>query len=66
MLHRVGLSAHEARHVRPAFEVRALLLNIVAEGEVRRREAAGEDLEEKPPINPPDTPAPAWVDELPT
>lgn len=54
---------HEARHVRAGWEVKALLMNVIAEAELQRSEAERSDNE---PYNPPDTPAPAWVDELDT
>lgn len=50
----------EAYENRPSWEVETLLLNEVAMLEARR-----EDSEEKEPINPDDTPAPAWVGQLP-
>lgn len=63
LAHRAGLSLEEVRSVRPAFEVRAILLDQIAQLEARKGEASDPERE---PLNPPDTPAPAWVDDLPT
>lgn len=70
LAHRAGLSLEDVRSGRPAFEVRAILLDQIAQLEARKGDGApdrgpllGANGE---PINPPDTPAPSWVDELPT
>jgi hypothetical protein len=56
---------YDARHVRPRWEVEALLLSAVAEAEARRR--SYEDERSTPVIeNRVGEPAPAWVDALPT
>lgn len=62
---RAGLTYDEAAEGRPAFEVRVLLMEQVAILESRRRDREEHD-EEDAPLNPPDTPAPSWVDDLPT
>jgi hypothetical protein len=67
MLNRAGLSMHTAYHERPPWEVEALLMAQVAEREVNRPPTREEiNAEDEATLNPPDTPAPAWVDELPT
>jgi hypothetical protein len=63
LLHRAGVSYREASEERPAFEVRVLLMDQVAQLEARRRETEGGE-EEREPLNPPDAPAPSWVDDL--
>jgi hypothetical protein len=64
LLNRIGLTTYQAAHERPGWEVRALLMNLIAEAKQRRREADGDSAFTDEPLNPPDTPAPAWVDEL--
>lgn len=54
---------HEARHVRPRWEVESLLMNSIAEYEANREDRR-EDIQVVP--NPDDTPAPGWVGDLPT
>lgn len=67
LAHRAGVALHVLRGEYPAWEARALLLDQVAQLEQRRRAAAEEDDRgPAPPINPPDQPAPSWVDDLPS
>lgn len=57
---------YEARHVRPAWEIEALLMSAVAEAEARREmyERDKGDLHRVVP-NPEGEPAPPWVANLP-
>lgn len=66
MLNRAGLSMHQAYAERPPWEVEALLMAQVAEAEANRpRTHHDEQAEAEALLNPPDTPAPAWFNELP-
>lgn len=66
-LNRAGVTMYEARHVRPAWEVEALLVSAVSEAEARRAVATAQAEAESPVIpNPEGEPAPDWVMELPT
>lgn len=66
MLNRAGLSMHDAYHVRPPWEVEALLMAQVAEREANRPPSRSEvEAEEDALLNPADKPAPQWFNELP-
>lgn len=54
---------HEARHVRAGWEVKALLMNVIAEAELTREDGEDDALK---PYNPEGVAAPPWVDELDT
>jgi hypothetical protein len=58
---------YEARHVRPRWEVEALLMSAVAEAEARRKHQREAEGRHDPVVieNPDDEPAPAWVNQLP-
>lgn len=58
------MTAYEARHVRPYWEVESLLMSAIAEAQFRQRGSGGET---STPIieNPEGEPAPAWVNDLP-
>jgi hypothetical protein len=64
LVNRCGLSIAEAWEERPAWEVRALLMDQVAQLEAARKERdRADDKPEIPTIAAEE--APAWIDELP-
>ncbi|HWC08902.1 MAG TPA: hypothetical protein VG458_07615 [Solirubrobacterales bacterium] len=63
MLNRIGMTLHEARHVRPPVEVEALLMNQIAMSEAQRRRSRAE--ETNIVENRPGEAAPGWVSDLP-
>lgn len=66
MLNRAGMSMHQAYAERPPWEVEAVLMAQVAEREANREPTQAEiEAEEDAALNPPDTPAPAWFNEIP-